>query len=66
MSQIRWRNFDWLPLIAVLLLCGIGVGMIYSATITTIDLANYWSRQVIFIDRVGDALSRRRHRLSQL
>ena len=49
MSQIRWRNFDWLLLIAVLLLCGIGVGMIYSATITTIDLANYWSRQVIFI-----------------
>ncbi|MEZ4555202.1 MAG: hypothetical protein R2854_01890 [Caldilineaceae bacterium] len=34
----------------MLLLCGIsGVGMIHSATITTIDLANYWSRQVIFI-----------------
>lgn len=49
MTQISWRNFDWLLLGAVLLLCLIGIAMIYSATITTIDLANYWSRQLVFV-----------------
>lgn len=49
MTRMNWRYFDWPLLIAVLLLCGIGVAMIYSATITTIDLAAYWSRQVLFV-----------------
>ena len=48
-TDLAWRNFDWLLLIAVLALSGIGIAMIYSATITTIDLADYWSRQSIFV-----------------
>ena len=43
-----WRHFDKSLFLAVLLLCGIGIAMIYSATITTIDLTNYWQRQLIF------------------
>lgn len=43
-----WRHFDKSLLLAVLFLCGIGIAMTYSATITTIDLANYWQRQLIF------------------
>lgn len=35
-------------MIAVLALCGIGIGMIYSATANTIDLSDYWERQMIF------------------
>ena len=45
-DRALWRYFDWPLLIAVLLLTAIGIGMIYSATITTIDLSNYWSRQL--------------------
>ena len=43
------RNFDWPLFFAVLALCAIGIGMIYSATITTIDLADYWTRQSVFL-----------------
>lgn len=43
-----WRHFDKPLLLAVLALCAIGVGMTYSATITTIDLADYWQRQLVF------------------
>jgi rod shape determining protein RodA len=44
-----WRNFDWTLLFVVLLLCGIGVSMIYSATANTVDLYDLWLRQLIFI-----------------
>jgi rod shape determining protein RodA len=44
-----WRNFDWPLLFVVLLLCGIGVSMIYSATSNTIDLYDLWLRQLVFI-----------------
>lgn len=44
-----WRNFDWVLLFAVLLLAGIGVAMVYSATFNTIDLNDYWLRQTIFV-----------------
>ncbi len=47
--EYSWRNFDWPLLIAVIVLCGIGIAMIYSATITTIDLADYWTRQLLFV-----------------
>lgn len=46
-DRLSWRNFDWALLGAVLILCGIGVGMIYSATMGT-DLGDYWLRQLIF------------------
>ncbi len=42
------RHFDKPLFFAVLLLCGIGIAMTYSATITTIDLADYWQRQLLF------------------
>ncbi|RLT34262.1 MAG: rod shape-determining protein RodA [Chloroflexi bacterium] len=43
------RNFDLWLMLAVLALCGIGLAMIYSATNTTIDLADYWERQLLFL-----------------
>ncbi|MEZ4861832.1 MAG: FtsW/RodA/SpoVE family cell cycle protein [Caldilineaceae bacterium] len=43
-----WRNFDLPLFFATLLLCGIGIGMVYSATYTTADLADYWLRQLVF------------------
>ncbi len=49
LEQRKWRSFDWLLLIAVMALTGIGIAMIYSATITTIDLTDYWSRQLLFV-----------------
>jgi rod shape determining protein RodA len=47
-DRSSWRNFDWPLFWAVLLLCGIGIGMIYSATFTTADLSDLWLRQAIF------------------
>lgn len=44
-----WRNFDWSLLLAVLLLCGIGIAMVYSATRNTVDLADLWQRQALFV-----------------
>lgn len=44
-DRSSWRNFDWPLFWTVLLLCGIGIGMIYSATFTTIDLKDLWLRQ---------------------
>lgn len=44
-----WRNFDWLMLIAVLILCVIGITMIYSATHNLDDLADLWIRQIVFL-----------------
>ncbi|MEZ4620462.1 MAG: FtsW/RodA/SpoVE family cell cycle protein [Caldilineaceae bacterium] len=46
--QSSWRNFDWPLLFAVVILCLIGVGMIYSATYTTDDLSDYWLRQMVW------------------
>lgn len=43
------RNFDYALLLAVLALCGIGIAMVYSATISTVDLADYWERQLFFM-----------------
>ena len=43
------RNFDLWLMLAVLALCGIGVAMVYSATITTVDLRDYWQRQLFFV-----------------
>ncbi|HRW09644.1 MAG TPA: FtsW/RodA/SpoVE family cell cycle protein [Caldilineaceae bacterium] len=46
--QSTWRNFDWSLFLVVLILCTIGIGMIYSATYTTEDLTDYWLRQTIW------------------
>ncbi|MFN2203253.1 MAG: FtsW/RodA/SpoVE family cell cycle protein [Caldilineaceae bacterium] len=43
-----WRDFDWVLLLAVLALVGIGIAMVYSATYTTVDLTDYWLRQSVF------------------
>ncbi len=43
-----WRHFDKPLFIAVLALCGIGIAMTYSATKNTIDLNEYWIRQLQF------------------
>jgi rod shape determining protein RodA len=48
-QRINWKSFDWPLLLVVLLLCGLSVAMIYSATANTVDLADYWSRQVGFV-----------------
>lgn len=48
MDRSLWRHFDKPLFLAVLVLCAIGIAMTYSATITTIDLADYWQRQLIF------------------
>ncbi len=45
----EWRHFDKTLLVAVVALCLIGIAMIYSATISTVDLADYWQRQLIFL-----------------
>jgi rod shape determining protein RodA len=44
-----WRYFDKSLMVAVLLLCGIGIAMTYSATVNTIDLNDYWIRQIRFV-----------------
>lgn len=49
LDRSLWRNFDIWLMLAVLALCGIGVAMIYSATNTTVDLADYWERQTFFM-----------------
>jgi len=46
--QSSWRSFDWPLFLVVLCLCGVGIGMIYSATYTTEDLTDYWLRQSIW------------------
>ncbi len=42
------RHFDKPLFFAVMLLCFIGIAMTYSATITTVALADYWQRQLLF------------------
>jgi rod shape determining protein RodA len=44
-----WGNFDWTLLLVVLLLCAIGVSMVYSSTVNTVDLNDLWLRQLVFI-----------------
>lgn len=43
-----WRYFDWTLLLAVMLLCAVGIGMIYSATFRTEELMNNWWDQTRF------------------
>jgi rod shape determining protein RodA len=45
----RWRNFDYLLLIALLALGAYGVTMIYSATLNTIDLGSAPRRQAVYV-----------------
>jgi cell division protein FtsW (lipid II flippase) len=49
LERSAWRNFDWTLLVIVITLSGIGIAMIYSATFNTIDLSDYWLRQVVFL-----------------
>ncbi|MGD8623905.1 MAG: FtsW/RodA/SpoVE family cell cycle protein [Anaerolineae bacterium] len=55
MARRSWRNFDYLLLVALLLLSAYGVTMIYSATINTLGLDHPVQRQIIFI-AAGSAL----------
>lgn len=48
MDRSLWRFFDKQLLISVLILCAIGIAMTYSATSSTVDLADYWQRQLLF------------------
>ncbi len=43
-----WRQFDFLLLVAMLLLVALGVAMVRSATLNTPDLADLWRRQANF------------------
>ena len=47
-ERLIWRNFDWSLFLVVMILTGIGVAMVYSATANTIDLYDYWARQASF------------------
>ena len=47
-GRLLWRNFDWPLMIAVLILTGIGIAFVYSATVNTVDLAELWIRQAMF------------------
>lgn len=47
-DRYTWRYFDWPLLAVVVVLCAIGISMIYSATINTIDLYNTWYRQLLW------------------
>lgn len=49
LERSLWRNFDWVLLAIVLFLCGLGILMIYSATYNTVDLSDYWLRQIVFL-----------------
>ncbi len=55
MTKRSWRNFDYLLLIALLLLSAYGVIMIYSATINTMGLNNPVQRQIVYV-LVGTAI----------
>ena len=47
-QRLNWKSFDWPLLVIVLILCGLSIAMIYSATANTVDLSDYWLRQVSF------------------
>src|SRR4051794_7630825 len=57
-ERVLWRNFDWALCIVVLILTGIGIAMVYSATHNTVDVYDYWTRQAAFavVGLVGMAL----------
>ena len=42
------RDFDWTLLVIVLLICGVGVLQIYSATIDTAYHSAWW-KQILYI-----------------
>jgi cell division protein FtsW (lipid II flippase) len=49
MARRSWRNFDYILLVALLILSAYGVIMIYSATINTLGVENPVQRQIIYI-----------------
>ena len=49
MARRSWRNFDYLLLVALLLLSAFGAIMIYSATINTLGVENPLQRQIVYI-----------------
>jgi len=48
MDSRRWRHFDYVLLIVTLLLIGLGITMIYSATSNTPELGKLPQRQIIY------------------
>ncbi len=49
LDRSLWRNFDWMLLLVVAILSMLGIAMIYSATHNTVDLFDYWLRQLVFL-----------------
>ena len=49
MVKRSWRNFDYILLVALLILSAYGVIMIYSATINTLGVDNPVQRQILYI-----------------
>ncbi|MBK8050142.1 MAG: FtsW/RodA/SpoVE family cell cycle protein [Anaerolineales bacterium] len=47
-QKLNWKSFDWSLLGVVLLLCALGVAMIYSAIGNTAGFEDYWLRQIGF------------------
>ena len=47
-TYLSLRDFDWPMFLIVMLICGIGVLQIYSATIGT-QWDGYWWKQIIYI-----------------
>jgi cell division protein FtsW (lipid II flippase) len=47
-QKLNWKSFDWWLLGIVLLLCGLGAAMIFSAIGTTAGFEDYWLRQIGF------------------
>ena len=39
-QRLNWKLFDWPLFVVVMLLCGLSIAMIYSATATTPDLSD--------------------------
>jgi len=49
MVKRSWRNFDYILLVALLILSAYGVIMIYSATINTLGVDNPVQRQILYV-----------------
>lgn len=47
-QRLNWKQFDWMLLLVVLVLCGMSIAMIYSATWNQAGIEDYWWRQVGF------------------
>ena len=49
LDRSLWRNFDYWLMLAVLALCGIGIAMVYSATLNVPSYESYPARQLVYV-----------------